>query len=59
LSQSTQTKDSGAGVGVEATSLTLSTLPILAPNLFGEFASRKNRIQNYREQDYPTSCRRD
>ena len=36
-----------------------STLPILAPDLFGEVASRKNRIQNYCEQDYPTSCRHD
>jgi len=34
-----------------------STLPILAPDLFGEVASRKNRIQNYCEQNYPTSCR--
>jgi hypothetical protein len=32
---------------VEAISSTLSTLPILAPDLFGEFASRKNRIQNF------------
>jgi hypothetical protein len=34
---------------VEAISSTLSTLPILAPNLFGEFAGSKNRIQNYCE----------
>jgi hypothetical protein len=44
---------------VEAISSTLSTLAILAPNLFGEFAGRKNRIQNYCEQDDPTSCRQD
>ena len=37
----------------------LSALPILAPDLFGEVASRKNRIQNYCEQDDPTSCRHD
>jgi hypothetical protein len=43
---------------VEAISSTLSTLPMLAPDLFGEVASRKNRIQNYCEQDYPTSCGR-
>src|SRR6266700_6446749 len=40
-------------------SSTPSTLPILAPDLFGQVASRKNRIQNYCEQDYPTSCRHD
>jgi hypothetical protein len=34
----------------------LSALPILAPDLF---AGRKNRIQNYCEQDDPTSCRHD
>jgi hypothetical protein len=45
--------------GVEAISSTLSALPILGPDLFGEGASRKNRIQNYCEQDYPTSCRHD
>ena len=45
--------------GVEAISSTLSALPILGPDLFGEGASRKNRVQNYCEQDYPTSCRRD
>jgi hypothetical protein len=45
--------------GVEAISSILSTLPILAPDLFGEFASRKNRIQNDCEQDYPTPCRHD
>jgi hypothetical protein len=50
--------DLGGG-GVEAISTTLSALPILAPDLFGEGASRKNGIQNYREQDYPTSCRHD
>jgi hypothetical protein len=44
---------------VEAISSTLSALPILGPDLFGEGASRKNRIQNYCEQDYPTSCRHD
>jgi len=42
-----------------AISSTLSTLPILAPDLFGEFAGRKNRIQNYCEQDDPTSYRHD
>jgi hypothetical protein len=42
-----------------AISSTLSTLPILAPDFFGEFAGRKNRIQNYCEQDDPTSCRHD
>jgi hypothetical protein len=45
--------------GVEAISSILSALPILGPDLFGEGASRKNRIQNYCEQDYPTSCRHD
>jgi hypothetical protein len=45
--------------GVEAISSTLTALPILAPDLFGEGASRKNRIQNYCEQDYPASCRHD
>jgi hypothetical protein len=48
-----------AANGVEAISSTLSTLPILIPDLFGEFAGRKNRIQNYCEQDDPTSCRHD
>ena len=38
-----------AANGVEAISSTLSTLPILIPDLFGEFAGRKNRIQNYCE----------
>jgi hypothetical protein len=40
-------------------SSTLSTLPILAPDLFGEFAGCKNRIQNYCAQDDPTSRRHD
>ena len=35
------------------------TVPISAPDLSGEVARRKNRIQNYCEQDYPTSCRHD
>ena len=48
-----------AANGVEAISSTLSALPILAPDLFGEFAGRKNRIKNYCEQDDPTSCRHD
>ena len=48
-----------AANGVEAISSTPSTFPILTPNLFGEFAGRKNRIQNYCEQDDPTSCRYD
>jgi hypothetical protein len=43
--------------GVKAILSIMGTLPILAPDLFGEFASRKNRIQNDCEQDYPTSCR--
>ena len=49
----------GPPYGVEAISSTLSTLPILAPDSFGEFAGRKNRIKNYCEQDDPTSCRHD
>jgi hypothetical protein len=50
---------SGAAGRVEAISSILNTLPILAPGLFGEFASRKNRIQNDCEQDDPTSRRQD
>jgi hypothetical protein len=42
-----------------AVSSTLSALPILAPELFGQIAYSKNRIQNYREQDYPASGRHD
>jgi hypothetical protein len=48
-----------AANGVEAISSAQSTLPILAPDLFGGFAGRKNRIQNYCEQNDPTSCRHD
>ena len=41
--------DCAACRDVEAISSTLSTLPILARDLFDEFAGRKNRIQNYCE----------
>ena len=42
---------------MEAISSTLSTLPILASDLFGEAARGKNRIQNYCEQDKLSSLR--
>jgi hypothetical protein len=43
--------------GVEAISSALSTLPILASDLFGEAARGKNRIQNYCVQDKLSSLR--
>jgi hypothetical protein len=56
-------KDSGLTLGrvilAAAISSTLSALPILAPDLFGEVASGKNRTQNYCKQDYPASGRHD
>jgi hypothetical protein len=42
-----------------AISSTLGALPILAPDLFGEVASGKNRTQNYCKQDCPASGRHD
>jgi hypothetical protein len=52
------TKDSGLTLPespVGAILLTLSVLLILAPDLLGELARGKDRIQNYCEQDYPAS----
>src|SRR5258706_15650877 len=37
----------------------LSALSILVSGLFGEWASGKDRTQNYCEQDYPASGRHD